>query len=260
MLDIRTDPITGPSVWSGDDLQADRSWELLLQEVHVAELERALEAVKRRSLTLAQLSVENFPLPKLSSSLRWIAEELRDRRGFALVRNFPVDGFSLQDLEILYWGFCVHIGTGLTQNGDASLIHYVTDGKLRPNQGRRGVGFPQETKLHIDLTDMVALLCVRQAPDDPPSRVASSMTVYNELLKRRPEVLARLYAGFEWDRMDEHGPDEDPTSGYKVPLFSHRNGVVSCQYNRNWIVKAAARTGRSLSDEDIITIHWQFLI
>lgn len=254
MLDIRTDPITGPSAWYGDDLGADRRWQVALEAVHIAELERALETVKRRGLTPAQIGADDFPLPKLEPLLGWIVEELRDGRGFACVRNFPVAAHSLQDLEIMYWGFCAHIGTELTQNGDAGLIHYVTDGKLRPHQGRRGVGFPQETKLHIDLTDMVALLCVRQAPDDPPSRVASSMTVYNELLKRCPDALPRLYAGFEWDRMDEHGVNEAPSSGYRIPLFSHKEGVVSCQYNRNWMVKAAERNGCALSDEDTSTL------
>ena len=95
----------------------------------------------------------------------------------------------------MYWGFCSHLGTGLTQNGDATFIHYVTDGKLRPSQGRRGVGFPKESKLHIDLTDIVSLLCVQQAPDDPPSRVASSTAIYNEMLKRNPKALPRLYEG-----------------------------------------------------------------
>ncbi len=254
MLDIRTDPITGPSAWYGDELQVDRAWQVGLEAAHIAELERALSCVHRRGLTPAQISAKDFPLPKLAPLFNRIVEELRDGRGFACVRDFPVTEHSLQDLEIMYWGFCAHIGTGLTQNGDAGLIHYVTDGKLRPNQGRRGVGFPQETKLHIDLTDIVALLCVRQAPDDPPSRVASSMTVYNELLKRSPNALARLYEGFEWDRMDEHGVDEAPSSGYRIPLFSQKDGVVSCQYNRNWMIKAAERNGYVLSDEDTSTL------
>ena len=145
---------------------------------------------------------------------------------------------------------CSHIGLGLTQNGDATFIHYVTDGKRRPSQGRRGVGFPKEAKLHIDLTDVVSLLCVRQAPDDPPSWVASSMNAYNGILRSRPEALKRLYEGFEWDRMDEHGNGESPTSGYKVPVFRQRGGTVSCQYNRNWIENAAERTGNPLSPEE----------
>ena len=121
---------------------------------------------------------------------------------------------------------------------------------LRPSQGKRGVGFPKESKLHVDLMDIVTLLCVRQAPDDPPSRVASSTAIYNRVLAERPEAMARLYEGFEWGRQDEHGDNETPASGYKVPFFSEMNGQISCQYNRNWIRNGASYKGEELPETD----------
>jgi hypothetical protein len=129
-------------------------------------------------------------------------------------------------------------------------VHYVIHGRLRPEQGSRGVGRPGPVGLHIDLTDCAALLCARQAPDDPPSRLASAMHVYNELLHRCPEALPRLYEGFEWDRQDEHGKTESPTSGYPVPVFSQRDGVVSCRYNFGWIGKARQRLEQPLTEEE----------
>ena len=248
MSEIREEPIVDRSVWTGAELREERSWEYVLDDGDRDELIEALSGVKRAHLET--IRKDDFPLPGLSARLARVGDDLRTGRGFALMRNFPVEGHSYEDIERMYWGLCSHLGTGLTQNGDATFIHYVTDGKLRPSQGRRGVGFPKESKLHIDLTDVVSLLCVRQAPDDPPSRVASSMTIYNELLRRRSDALARLYEGFEWDRMDEHGPGETPTSGYKVPVFSQRDGAVSCQYNRNWITNASERNGRPLTDAE----------
>ena len=245
---IRTEPIDGASVWTGEELKLDRRWEDQLDDADRAELDGALARVK--DTRLEQITCDAFPLPGLSSRIAALSGDLRDGRGFALLRGFPIEGYTYEDIERMYWGFCAHIGQGLTQNGDATFIHYVTDGKLRPKQGRRGVGFPKESKLHIDLTDVVSLLCVRQAPDDPPSRVSSSMTLYNQILKRRPGALARLYEGFEWDRMDEHGPGESSTSGYKVPVFSQKDNIVSCQYNRNWINNAAKRNGAPLTEEE----------
>lgn len=245
MSDIRSQPIDDRSVWTGDSIGANRDWEIALDDGDREALAAALGGVRTRPLET--ITKADFPLPRLAKRLAGLADDLREGRGFALLRGFPVDGFSYDEIERMYWGLCSHIGLGLTQNGDATFIHYVTDGKLRPSQGRRGVGFPRESKLHIDLTDIVSLLCVQQAPDDPPSRVASSTAIYNEMLRRHPEALPRLYEGFEWDRMDEHGAAETPTSGYKVPLFSQRDGVVSCQYNRNWINNAAERNGAPLT-------------
>ena len=250
MYDIRLDPIDDETSWNGASLQTDRSWEYVLDNQDRSELDLALARVREKNLRLEKISKTEFLLPNLGNRLSKIGDDLRIGRGFALVRGFPVTEYSFEDLERMYWGLCSHIGLGLTQNGDATFIHYVTDGKRRPSQGTRGVGFPRESKLHIDLTDVVSLLCVRQAPDNPPSRVASSINVYNALLHHKPEVLVRLYEGFEWDRRDEHGSGETPTSGYKVPVFSQKGGVVSCQYNRNWIEHAAARNERPLSTDD----------
>ena len=250
MSDIRLSPINDKTIWTGLSLENDRSWEYTLDDKDCSELHWALAQVRQKGYSLENISKTEFLLPNLGRRLSEITDDLRIGRGFVLIRGFPVSEYSYEDLELMFWGLCSHIGLGLTQNGDATFIHYVTDGKRRPSQGRRGVGFPKEAKLHIDLTDVVSLLCVRQAPDDPPSWVASSMNAYNEILRRRPEVLKRLYEGFEWDRMDEHANGESPTSEYQVPVFSQKDGTVSCQYNRNWIENAAMRKKNPLSDEE----------
>jgi hypothetical protein len=250
MSEIRTEPVSDASVWTGSALQTDRAWEHGFDAAHVADLEDALAAVKKRGLTLPEITRAQFPLPSLSTMLDAVSTGLRTGRGFALLHGFPVEDHSVQDLELMYWGLCSHIGTGITQNSEAGFIHYVTDGKLRPQQGKRGVGFPKESRLHVDLMDIVTLLCIRQANDDPPSWVASSTTIYNEVLRRQPDALVRLYEGFEWDRMEEHREGETPTSGYKVPLFSNADGAVSCRYNRSWITKANIRRNSPMSKSD----------
>ena len=250
MSDHRTTPISDGSVWTGTGLKTDRAWEFEIGRAQVADLESALAAVKARGLTLLDITRDDFPLPAMASLLGSVGEGLRDGHGFALLHGFPVENHEVEDLELMYWGLCSHIGIGITQNSGAGFIHYVTDGKLRPQQGKRGVGFPTESRLHVDLMDIVTLLCVRQANDDPPSWVASSTTIYNEILRRQPDALPRLYEGFEWDRMDEHGDDETATSGYKVPFFSNANGVISCRYNRSWINKANIRRNSPMSESD----------
>jgi hypothetical protein len=247
---MRTEPVTDESVWTGAELEADRSWEYCLTDAHRAELDAALISVQNANMAVPALTKEVFPLPTLSSIAERVADDLKSGRGFALLRRFPVEGYDHSDIELMYWGFCSHIGTGITQNSEAGFIHYVTDGALRPSQGKRGVGFPKESKLHVDLMDIVSLLCVRQAPDEPPSRVASTAAIYNAVLDRRPDCLPRLYEGFEWGRMDENGPGENATSGYKVPYFSEQNGVVSCQYNRAWIRNGLLRNGEEMSEAD----------
>lgn len=250
MSDLRTTPISDPSVWTGAGLLNDRAWEFDITHTQIVDLENALTAVKARGLALPNITRHDFPLPAMATLLGAVGKGLRDGHGFALLHGFPVETHSVEDIALMYWGLCSHIGVGVTQNSDAGFIHYVTDGKLRPQQGKRGVGFPKESRLHVDLMDIVTLLCVRQATDDPPSWVASSTTIYNEILRRQPDALPRLYKGFEWDRMDEHRDDETATSVYKVPFFSNANGVVSCRYNRSWINKANIRRNDPMPEPD----------
>ncbi len=253
---MRREPVTDASVWTGAELDADRSWEYVLNDAHRAELDAALGAVKTQGLGIPAVSKDSFPLPSLGPVLTSVGDDLRDGRGFALLRRFPVEGYENDDIALMYWGLCSHIGMGITQNGEGGFIHYVTDGALRPRQGKRGVGFPKESKLHVDLMDIVTLLCVQQAPDDPPSRVASSTAIYNRVLAERPEALPRLFEGFEWGRQDEHGDGETPASGYKVPFFSEKDGHVSCQYNRSWINNGLSYKGAEMPDSDAALLDY----
>ena len=247
----RLEPVRAPSAWTAADLARDRSWDYELSARGQRELEDALRLVQERGLALAEITREAFPLPSLQEMLGDVQHQLRAGRGFALLRGVPVDGHSLDDLEKLYWGLGTYLGTAVTQNSEAGLIHYVTDGKLRPRQGTRGVGNPGKVEPHVDLADCVGLFCVRQAPDDPPSLAASSMTVYNELLRRHPEWLPRLYEGYPWTRMAEEAPNESPVSDYRVPVFSAADGTVTCRFNAGWIRKGAERASTPLTEEDL---------
>lgn len=242
--------ITDASAWRPQDLLANRDWEFTLSDAHLEDLTVALASVKSAGLSLPEVNAGNFPMPHSAELFMSILQQLRDGRGMALLHGFPVDEFELDDLELLYWGFCSHLGIGLTQNTDATLIHYVTEGKLRPNQGSRPVGNPGIVPLHVDLADVVSLLCVRQPADSPQSKLVSSTTIYNIILKEYPHLLPRLYEGFQWDRQNEQGPGESAVTDYKVPVYSERNGQLSCRYNIGWILPAARRLQHAFDDTE----------
>lgn len=243
-------PVSDASAWVPADLETDRGWDVTLEGEHKKDLLAATEAVRDKSIPLGLIDRGVFPLPKCEAVVARIRHQLQDGRGFALLHGFPIENLAHEDIERMYWGFCAHLGIGVTQNGDGTLIHCVTEGRLRPSQGTRSVGNPGKVAMHVDLADVVSLLCVRQAVDSPHSRLSSSMTLYNRLLAEAPEGMARLLEGFPWDRQNEHGDGETPTTGYRVPVFSEAGGKISCRYNRNWIRKARERAGRGFDAEE----------
>ena len=130
------EPIENASAWTADDLERDQSWKFSFSDQHRAELDKALQQVNEGGLPFAEIQKEDFPLPSLSSILQGVLDELRDGRGFAFISGMPTE-YDYNDLEKLYWGLCAHLGTGVTQNSEAGLIHYITDGQLRPQHGAR---------------------------------------------------------------------------------------------------------------------------
>ena len=111
---VYTEQITDTSAWSGADLSADRSWQYEIGDVGRAELDDALEAVERRGLKLSQITRSDFELPSLAATLDAIGVQVRNGRGFALLRGVPVERYDLPGLEKIYWGLCTHLGTGMT--------------------------------------------------------------------------------------------------------------------------------------------------
>jgi hypothetical protein len=243
------EPITDASAWTGDDLKRDKSWKFSLAPQQIAELDSALQLVKKRGLKFAEIRQEDFPLPSFQETLRGLMHELRNGRGLTVLSGLPTEGYDFEDLEKLYWGFCTHLGTGVTQNKEAGLIHYITDGKLAPQDGARILGKPTPSALHVDLSDCAGLFCVRQAPDDPRSLAASSMTVYNEILRQHPEYLPRLYEGFVWNRIETY-ENETPFSNFKVPAFSAADGVVTCRFHPGWIKGGMKKAELALTEEE----------
>ncbi|MDH4145730.1 MAG: TauD/TfdA family dioxygenase, partial [Acidimicrobiia bacterium] len=191
------------SAWSGTELVRP-PLEITLDGRQRAELLATLDSLRSSGLGIVDVEPGHVRLPSLAADIARIDTEVRDGSGFALVHGFPVEGLTVPEIELAYWALCTQLGTGVTQNSDAGFIHYVTDGELRPQQGKRGVGNPGPTPLHVDLSDCVSLLCVRQARDDPPSWLASSTYVYHEVARRRPDLAELLHRGFEWDRLEEH--------------------------------------------------------
>lgn len=238
--------VTGRSAWRPEDLENDRSWVFSLTDAQVEDLERALDGVRLKPF--AEITRADFPLPTMEGLLRDLADEIRDGRGIATLKGLPTD-HDYPDLERLYWGMCTHLGTGVTQNSETGLIHYITDGELAPKDGARILGKPRPSKLHVDLSDVVGLFCVRQAPDNPRSTVASSMTVYNEILAKHPDYLDRLEAGFYWTRKGACDT-EKPHSEFRVPAWSETDGVVSCRFHAGWIRGGHEAAGEPLTDEE----------
>ena len=241
----------GAGVWTGRSLGGKDALCFDLQAQHLSVLDTALRSVHERGLKTEQIGIDDFDLTPIDAQLRDLVAEVRDGHGLLVVRGFPVDRYSLAELETVYWGFGLRFGDPVSQSvlGDR-LGHVVDVTDVDPNA--RAYRNNRELSLHTDFADMVSFLCVRKAKVGGESWFSSALAVHNEILATRPDLLDILYHGFPWYRSGEHADDSEPVTPWRVPVLSARDGQVSCRYVREYIMEATAHEGGvPLSEQDI---------
>ena len=230
--------IDHPSAWKGSDFDSKDDYAIDLERRHVAALTRALEQAKTQGLALEQLSKSTFVLDDIRDLVERVSNELLDGRGFVLLRGWPVEDFSLEDLGMMYYGFGTHFGKAASQSVMGDLLGYVEDFSQRdPNE--RAYRNKYALNLHTDLNDLIGMLNIHQAPRGGESQYASGIAIHNEIFATRPDLLEPLYEGFHYHRRGEEGPNEAPVTPHKVPIFSTVEGMLSCRYVDSYMPAAA---------------------
>jgi hypothetical protein len=243
---ILTEPVSGPAAWKGSELARDDAWLYRLSPETIAELDAALHAVERRGLPLFEITREDFPLPGFGAELEKISEELESGRGFVQIKGLPIERYTLRQAKTVYWGIGTHLGKAVSQNAKGDLIGDVRDEGLDIRTARvRGYQTRTASPFHVDETDVVGLLCWRPAKSGGASLIASSMALYNELLRRYPWYVGVLYKPFNYDWRGEQPAGSPPI--YRWPVFEFYDGRLSCRYSRRMIEFAQQTTGTMLS-------------
>lgn len=238
-----TESISHRSAWKGPDFASKDSFAFDLEPRHLAAIDAAMDRVRRAELTLDDIERRHFDLPEMTEEIAALFDEIQHGRGFVLMRGFPLERYSQSEIGIIYWGLGTHFGTGVSQSvlGDR-LGHVMDHSKQDPHA--RAYRSSRELKLHTDFSEIVSLLCLQKAKTGGLTRIASAVTVHNEILAHHPEFLEPLYRGFPFYRSGEQGPGEDPVTPWNVPVYSFIDGALSARYIREYIDRGMAIRGR----------------
>lgn len=244
-----------PSAWRGKDFASIDDVSFVLGASHVAALDTALQSVRAAGLTIDTVERYNFDLSVIEDDLAAIEHEILHGSGIVVLRGFPVEDYSLEDIEIMYWGLCSYLGVGESQSTLGDRVGRVEDvsGKDRKQRAYRN---SVELLMHTDLTDIIAMLSVRKAPKGGLSTYVSVATLHNEVLATKPDYLKPLYRGFRYHRFGAEGPGEDPVTPHNVPVLSEKEGVVSARYVPDYIYMAYDELGEPLPDDELAAITY----
>ena len=243
------DIVDHPSAWKGSDFSGPGDVAFDLGERHLDALRACVARARAAGRGLQALTPADTALPEIAADIEALRRELVDGRGLVIVRGWPVGEMNEDELAIAYWAFGAHLGRGVSQSPMGDRLGYVTD-VSKPGTRERGYRSAMELALHTDSDDIVGLLCVRQARTGGESVLASSVAVYNELARRRPDLLAPLFAGYRYHWFGEQPPGEGAVTGYRVPVFGHAGGRLSCVFLREFIRMAAEETGEPLGEAE----------
>ena len=244
--------VDDPAGWRCADFAGRASWERSFSAPMLAEIRAAVDRV--RHLDPAAVTRDCFALPQCAPLLAEVSAELDRGRGFAVIAGFPVLEYSHDDALRAYCGVASHLGDVVDQTSKRERVIEVTD-QGKPYSGNsRGYHSNKMLPFHTDGAYLAALLCMETAREGGESLLASSVSVYNEVLRRYPERMAPLLRGFIHDRRGDHAPGEIPVSPERIPVFSILDGLLHCCYNRNGIVWAQDKTGERLTAAELAAL------
>src|SRR6201999_86896 len=143
--------------------------------------------------------------PHFANTVAKIRNELLDGRGFILLRGFPTAKHQIARNALIFWGIGRHLGNLVSQNTRGHLLGHVRDVGLvaATNFNARASQSTERQLYHTDGCDVVGLLCLATAKSGGVSSLFSSMTVYNEMAKRRPDFAEKLFQPIAFDRRGE---------------------------------------------------------
>jgi hypothetical protein len=219
-------PVIDPAAWSPEGLRDVETFSYRLTASDADELVAGTAAFRRHGVPIENVRRDNFPLECFAEVLADVRRELMDGRGIVMLRNFPLDRLDREGQAIAYLGLGAYLGAPKSQNKHGHILGHVKDlGGDYADPQTRGYMTRAEMRFHTDACDYVGLLCLQSAKSGGASRVASSVSVYNRMLARRPETVEALCGEWYRSRSGEMNPGDEPF--IKSPIFCFHEGYFS---------------------------------
>ncbi|MFT3964558.1 MAG: TauD/TfdA family dioxygenase [Sphingobium sp.] len=237
------DPVTTDAAWRGDRLVQSDEWVFMLSGEQIAELEALGTRFVNENPDLRTVRKEDYPLVACVDAVRSWGKDVDYGRGFVLVRGLRTYLYSDMLSSAIYYILGLHMGDPIRQNEMGDLIDhvYATSDKTMDDPTALSSKVRDKLVYHSDSSDVVALMCLRPARAGGASCLVSGAEIYNEILRRRPDLAPLLLEPFHWDwRRQDHNA---PANTYSSPIISLKDGVFSMYAGSLYIMTAQAYPG-----------------
>lgn len=231
-------PVTTAAAWRGDTLMTSDDWIYRLSQDQLAELETLGQKFVEDDPDLRFVQAKDYPLQACAEAVEQWGHEVDFGRGFLLVRGLRSHQYSDALSAAIYYILGLHMGDPIRQNEKGDLVDhiYATSDKTMDDPTALSSKVKDELVFHSDSSDIVALLCLRPAKTGGASCLVSGAEIYNEILRRRPDLAPLLLEPFYWDwKRQDH---DAPANAYASPMVSLADGVFSLYAGSTYIFTA----------------------
>lgn len=220
----------------------------------LAEIAAAVEQLRLRKINLQIIEQEDFRVPSFARDVPELRRRLDEDFGLIVIRGLKFDGWSPEEIEMVYWGLGNYVGRVMRQNLRGERLDKVK------NMGLENVTDPYrviETNLHFQPhTDngmleprpptYLGLMCVRSADNGGDSLLVSAYTIHNIIQAERPHYLPRLYQPFAIEPpVEQQLPGREPL--WRRPVFEWDGKDLTIHYIRYLMDPGMERAGTPLT-------------
>ena len=217
------------------------------------EIAAAMAFVRANGLDLDSVEQEDFRIPRFARHVGELRRRLDDGIGILVLRGIDLEPYGDAETGIIAWGLANYLGRPIRQalKRDRRLFSVTDKGSGYGDPTRIGAT-TAESRPHTDNGCLeprppcyIGLLCVHQAMNGGTSRVLSAVTVHNEFLRRRPDLIGLLYQPFHFRPPQLHAWPQGPATIVK-PIFERAADGLRIHYARVMVEPGMAMAGTPL--------------
>jgi alpha-ketoglutarate-dependent taurine dioxygenase len=244
--------VTDERAWKRETLSPE-DWLVPFPQACVAELDAMVQCLRQYPQPVAHPTPAAFELTACAQIMAQVRVRIQCHVGFAVVDRVPVERYSAMENRAIGWLLASLLGQVVAQKWDGTLLYDVKDSGKLLGYGVRCSVTNLEQPFHTDggwlwmPPSAIGLFCLQPAQQGGLSRLVSLFTVHNELQRRRPDLLARLYRPFWWDRQAEHAPNDVCVSRH--PVYQYDGRTLMARYYEDYVCNGSRLAGEELDTE-----------
>jgi alpha-ketoglutarate-dependent taurine dioxygenase len=246
---------TVPQTWTRNTI-VPTDWTVTLPDRAVRELLAVRDELRRAPVPTLLLDPKDFALDACRTTMDEVRRVTRSGPMFAVLDRLPMEELTRDEAIAAYWLLSSLLARPVAQKLNGQMFFDVLDtgAKLKPGSGIRPTVTNVDLRFHNDNSynaappDYVCLLCLHPAMQGGVSQVMSVATVHQALEQRHPELMARLYQPFWYDRHAEHHAGEPTT--FAAPIFERAgDGTINARLALGEIHAGYELRGERLDNE-----------